>query len=62
MKLYLQVRSLEGKDWQTVNTRDTSDVGKISAVADLLKIRDQWRMTEFPNGSFRIVPKEKLHV
>lgn len=59
-KLGLRLEVKVGDRWHLVNHRDTRDYGQFPQdLLELLKLRDQWRMNEFPNHSFRVVHKER---
>ena len=52
-RLELQVK--HGSTWQTLNRREVGEVSYGTAFLDLLTMRDQWLMNEFPNHSFRVI-------
>jgi len=51
--LRLQVQSDDGI-WRTLNTQRAADDRLAPVIAEMLRMRDNWRLTEFPAASFRI--------
>jgi len=57
MKLALQVQTHTGR-WETINTTDGPEENRVSMVAELLKLRDEWVcIGMFVGMKFRIYNK-----